>query len=49
MTLRTYGHVIADYRDRQVIDAVEEIRAARGLAYPPRTLDGVAALAGAGA
>jgi integrase len=30
MTLRTYGHVIADYRDRQVIDADEEIRKARG-------------------
>ena len=38
MTLRTYGHVIADYRDRQTIDADEEIRKARGLAYPPRTL-----------
>jgi integrase len=37
MTLRTYGHVIADYRDRQVIDADEEIRQARDLAYPPRT------------
>jgi integrase len=31
MTLRTYGHVIADYRDRQVIDAEGEIRAARGV------------------
>ena len=29
-TLRTYGHVIADYRDRQAIDAEAEIRAARG-------------------
>jgi integrase len=28
-TLRTYGHVIADYRDRQGIDAECEIRAAR--------------------
>lgn len=30
-TLRTYGHVIADYRDREAIDAEEEIRAARGV------------------
>ncbi|HYF24711.1 MAG TPA: tyrosine-type recombinase/integrase [Baekduia sp.] len=37
-TLRTYGHVIADYRDRQVIDAEAEIRAVRSLAYPSRTL-----------
>ncbi len=36
-TLRTYGHVIADYRDRQVIDAEAEIRAARSLMYPPCT------------
>ncbi|MGH2918504.1 MAG: hypothetical protein ACRDLS_07905, partial [Solirubrobacteraceae bacterium] len=36
-TLRTYGHVIADYRDRQDIDAEAEIRVARGLSYPPRT------------
>lgn len=28
-TLRTYGHVISEYRDRQVIDADAEIRAAR--------------------
>ncbi len=36
-TLRTYGHVIADYRDRQAIDAEEEIRAAR---YPSGTREG---------
>jgi len=36
-TLRTYGHVIAEYRDREAIDAEAEIRAARGLTYPPRT------------
>ena len=30
MTLRTYGHVITDYRDREAIDAEAEIRAARG-------------------
>jgi len=28
-TLRTYGHVIADYRDRQALDAEAEIRTAR--------------------
>lgn len=39
-TLRTYGHVIADYRDRQVIDAEAEIRSARGLTYAPRTHEG---------
>jgi integrase len=38
MTLRTYGHVIADYRDRQTIDADVEIRKARGAAYPSGTL-----------
>jgi len=32
--LRTYGHVIADYRDLQVIDAEAEIRAARGKVVP---------------
>jgi integrase len=30
-TLRTYGHVIADYRDRETIDAEQEIREARAL------------------
>lgn len=30
----------ATYRERQVIDADEEIRRARGLTYPPRTRDG---------
>ena len=40
MTLRTYGHVIADYRDRQVIDADEEIRAARGFPRPRRSPGG---------
>lgn len=39
MTLRTYGHVIADYRDREAIDAEVEIRTARGLPYPSGTLD----------
>ena len=29
MTLRTYGHVIAEYRERQAIDAEAEIRNAR--------------------
>lgn len=48
-TLRTYGHVIAEYRDRQAIDAEAEIRVARGLVYPSGTHDGVAALAGSGA
>lgn len=38
MTLRTYGHVIADYRDREAIDADAEIRAARAVAYPLSTL-----------
>ena len=33
-TLRTYGHVIADYRDRQGIDAEAEVRAARGADVP---------------
>jgi len=47
-TLRTYGHVIADYRDRQVIDAEAEIRAARGLVYPPRTREGGADHAASG-
>lgn len=49
MTLRTYGHVIADYRDRQVIDADEEIRKARGLTYPPRTREGNERAIGQGA
>ena len=35
MTLRTYGRVIADYRDSQAIDADEEIRAARAAAPDP--------------
>lgn len=30
-TARTYGHVIAEYRDRPAIDAEGEIRAARGV------------------
>ena len=42
MTLRTYGHVIADYRDRQTIDADAEIRKARGGAYPSGTLSAAA-------
>lgn len=29
-TLRTYGHVIAEYRGRPPIDAAAEIRLARG-------------------
>lgn len=29
MTLRTYGHVIADYRDHPAINAEAEIRTAR--------------------
>lgn len=39
MTVRTYTHVIDEYRDREAIDAEAEIRAARGL-YPSRTLEG---------
>ncbi len=38
MMLRTYGHAIADYRDREAIDAAAEIRNARGVAYPSGTL-----------
>jgi integrase len=40
-TLRTYGHVIAEYEDRPRIDAEMEIRLARGLDVPaayPRPL-----------
>ena len=33
MTLRTYGHVIADYRDCEATDAEAEIRAARDAAH----------------
>lgn len=35
-TARTYGHVIAEYRDRPTIDAEGEIRAARGAAVGVR-------------
>ena len=48
-TLRTYGHVIAEYRDREVIDADAEIRAARGLLCPPGVHEGAAKQAGSGA
>jgi hypothetical protein len=46
MTLPTYGHVIADYRDPQAIDAEQEIRDTRGPAYPPRTREGAEAARG---
>jgi integrase len=48
-TLRTYGHVIADYRDREAIDADAEIRVARGLVCPPRTHDAAGGQAATGA
>lgn len=36
----TYGHVIAEYAERVRIDSEAEIRAARGLLYPPCTREG---------